>query len=372
MPMLPKPLRMIVKLVNNRMRELRENLGLSTVEMAQKMGIAYTSYIALENMRRRPVGQRGKWLSAAVKAASFHGLLPEDLFPDVITAVENSIVERKLDETEVMAVLSEQTARLSLGPESTCMDADQIEVLHRAIKTLSPVQQFIIAQRFGLDGGEERLLADCGKDLNLSRERIRGLQETALGRLRKQFFLVDREYEIACQKNAVDIHERSLEKRKKAETERKAEQDAERQRSFVSAKASNLGREQFDHWKALATTLLESPQPPARVYRPKKRVRAYYEELYAAEMKLDPGLLDQLLFVEAAGYGQWVMMRVSPDLHGGRNILIVVKEADLHEEPIDETMEAKGWLKRLRLGQPIPISEKRRDHWWYGFSRYED
>ena len=64
---------------------------------------------------------------------------------------------------------------------------DQMEtgMVHQLVAQLSEREARIIRFRFGLDGGEERTLEDVGRKFNLTRERIRQLQNLALQKLRK-------------------------------------------------------------------------------------------------------------------------------------------------------------------------------------------
>jgi RNA polymerase primary sigma factor len=59
---------------------------------------------------------------------------------------------------------------------------DQIRCLLRELK---PIEADILRQRFGLDDDEELTLKEIGAKYNLSRERIRQLQEQALGKMRR-------------------------------------------------------------------------------------------------------------------------------------------------------------------------------------------
>ena len=72
--------------------------------------------------------------------------------------------------------------------------AEQLEVaalteeLEDAFDELAPMEIDILRKRFCLDGEEEPLtLRELGERHSLSRERIRQLQERALGKLRKHF-----------------------------------------------------------------------------------------------------------------------------------------------------------------------------------------
>jgi RNA polymerase primary sigma factor len=53
------------------------------------------------------------------------------------------------------------------------------------LKTLKPIEARILRWRFGLDDGEGLTLNEIGEKYNLSRERIRQIQEVALAKLRK-------------------------------------------------------------------------------------------------------------------------------------------------------------------------------------------
>jgi len=56
----------------------------------------------------------------------------------------------------------------------------------RLLKTLTPMEARILRWRFGLDDEDELTLKEIGDKYNLSRERIRQLQEQALGKIRRQ------------------------------------------------------------------------------------------------------------------------------------------------------------------------------------------
>ncbi len=58
--------------------------------------------------------------------------------------------------------------------------------VRRLLTTLTPIESRIIRWRFGLDDENELTLKEIGDKYNLSRERIRQLQEQALGKIRKQ------------------------------------------------------------------------------------------------------------------------------------------------------------------------------------------
>ena len=57
--------------------------------------------------------------------------------------------------------------------------------VRRLLDTLTPIEARIIRWRFGIDEEEELTLKEIGDKYNLSRERIRQLQEQALEKIRR-------------------------------------------------------------------------------------------------------------------------------------------------------------------------------------------
>ncbi len=54
------------------------------------------------------------------------------------------------------------------------------------LDTLTPLEKIVIYRRFGLENGREMTLKEVGESVNLSRERIRQLQNSALDKLKRQ------------------------------------------------------------------------------------------------------------------------------------------------------------------------------------------
>ena len=72
-----------------------------------------------------------------------------------------------------------------LSPYETLVSQKWGEEVRRLLGTLTPIESRIIRWRFGLDDEDELTLKEIGDKYNLSRERIRQLQEQALGKIRK-------------------------------------------------------------------------------------------------------------------------------------------------------------------------------------------
>jgi RNA polymerase primary sigma factor len=72
------------------------------------------------------------------------------------------------------------------SPFETLANQRWCEEVRRLLDTLTPMEARILRWRFGLDDEDELTLKEIGDKYNLSRERIRQLQEQALAKIRRQ------------------------------------------------------------------------------------------------------------------------------------------------------------------------------------------
>lgn len=86
------------------------------------------------------------------------------------------------DATEFGESVGDEAART---PFELLRDKNLLDELDNVIEVLDAREKKIIAQRFGLDGGEPKTLEDVGKNFGVTRERIRQLQNCALTKLRR-------------------------------------------------------------------------------------------------------------------------------------------------------------------------------------------
>jgi RNA polymerase nonessential primary-like sigma factor len=73
----------------------------------------------------------------------------------------------------------------SINPATQLTDEDMHMHIESFLDMLSDNQQEVIARRFGLRGYEKTTLEDVGKEINLTRERVRQIQVEALRALRR-------------------------------------------------------------------------------------------------------------------------------------------------------------------------------------------
>lgn len=72
-----------------------------------------------------------------------------------------------------------------LSPVEAAIEAELTSYVQSCLNTLSPREAYILRARVGLDTGEVRTLEDIGRELQLSRERVRQIEGRALEKLRQ-------------------------------------------------------------------------------------------------------------------------------------------------------------------------------------------
>ena len=71
-----------------------------------------------------------------------------------------------------------------VSPEDSASNSERKEQVRLILATLTSIQEYVIRERFGF-GGSERTLKEIGKDLGVSRERIRQIEQRALFKLKE-------------------------------------------------------------------------------------------------------------------------------------------------------------------------------------------
>ena len=85
------------------------------------------------------------------------------------------------EEGRLMDFIADHTA---INPAEMAIQQELIDYLNSALKELTPREQFILRTRFGLDDGHMQTLEEIGRELQLTRERVRQIEAHALRRLR--------------------------------------------------------------------------------------------------------------------------------------------------------------------------------------------
>ncbi|MAG93977.1 MAG: RNA polymerase subunit sigma [Planctomycetaceae bacterium] len=71
------------------------------------------------------------------------------------------------------------------GPEDELIDSDNLAHVYDMLETVDPREATILRMRFGLDDADPKTLKEIGEFLGLTRERVRQIENEALGKLAK-------------------------------------------------------------------------------------------------------------------------------------------------------------------------------------------
>ena len=74
-----------------------------------------------------------------------------------------------------------------VSPDSRIADQQTAALVREWLATLTDKQRIVIMRRFGFDNGDEATLESLSEELGVTRERIRQIQQEALGKLKRSF-----------------------------------------------------------------------------------------------------------------------------------------------------------------------------------------
>ena len=109
-------------------------------------------------------------------------------YKKILSIIETSMEPASLDEPmgenshNLMQILENKR---SILPDDIAITADLHKQIDTILNTLSPREAQVLRLRFGLGGQCERTLEEVGKQFNVSRERVRQIEQEALQRLRQ-------------------------------------------------------------------------------------------------------------------------------------------------------------------------------------------
>lgn len=105
---------------------------------------------------------------------------------EILQSTKGTIsLDSPLSDSSPDATISDLLADDSqVTPEEELLCSSEKESLERVLNTLSPREKHVIKLRYGLQDGTEYTLADIGRQLGISRERVRQIEDEALRKLR--------------------------------------------------------------------------------------------------------------------------------------------------------------------------------------------
>ena len=167
---------------NERLIAKREALGLTQVQAAALVGVPITGYTMIERLDfSAPCAVR------AAKAAAFTFEIDlEEIMPAALVGKEvvNKVVRASNIEANRLLAMVNPTRFVLPSPSDEMEETEVREALFLAMdKMLTSRERGVLQLRMGLDGGPELGLADTGKRIKRSRERVRQIECGAMRKL---------------------------------------------------------------------------------------------------------------------------------------------------------------------------------------------
>ena len=112
--------------------------------------------------------------------------MPESRVIEILQSTKGTIsLDSPLSESSPDATISDLLADDSqVTPEEELLSNSEKESLERVLDTLAERETLVIKLRYGLTDGTEHTLAEIGRKLEISRERVRQIEDEALRKLR--------------------------------------------------------------------------------------------------------------------------------------------------------------------------------------------
>jgi RNA polymerase primary sigma factor len=108
------------------------------------------------------------------------------------------VVEAQTDDAEGSAREEKLGDKRASSPDRIVLDQDEINAVRRLFQKIDLREAQILRLRFGLEGNEEMTLKEIGERVGLTRERVRQIEDEALGKL-KAFLGEDRPFHLSTE-----------------------------------------------------------------------------------------------------------------------------------------------------------------------------
>lgn len=177
--------RVDIKVRNNLILSKIEELGFSSpLSFCQACNIPYPSLLNILNMKRSIYTSAGEIRPFVKKLCDFFKCLPEELFTanQAEACLKDNKRTMQVNEAEVKFMLEQGNNQKLL--EDDYMQNQVAEGINQALNKLLPREKMVLEMRMGLNGNDVQTLEEIGKKMDISRERVRGIEAHALRKLR--------------------------------------------------------------------------------------------------------------------------------------------------------------------------------------------
>ena len=176
-----KPYRIKVSIRNNLLLNAIEEQGYPTVAAFERaMGGRISSLVS---MRVAPLLDSGEFSKEAKMAMEVLGAAPSDLWTEqqLTIKLHRNSGEREID-ADLVHHLLEQRSQVDYlpSPEDHLLERETNQLVHDLLNTIRPREKDVLISRYQND----ETFDEVGKKMNVTRERVRQIEQKALRKLR--------------------------------------------------------------------------------------------------------------------------------------------------------------------------------------------
>lgn len=185
--------RVKITVSNARIRKAMEAAGFTSVlQMCRVKNLPIGDTFDLVNMKASPLNKKGEWRSCVLKLADALYSLPDDLFSEQqkVLTLKTSTGTKDVTEAELVRISEQYVWDNRLEDMQDNEGVRQIaqeqveDLINQVMDTKLTLQEKrVLDMRFGMYG-EAKTLDEIGKELDVSRERVRQVEAKALRKLR--------------------------------------------------------------------------------------------------------------------------------------------------------------------------------------------
>jgi transcriptional regulator with XRE-family HTH domain len=167
-----KPFRILVRVKNNRLVRLREELGLKVCEFAKLVGLNASLVCRLENLKI-PAWTETGWRPSALAIADYHGMSPEYLWPEEVA---------KVKKTAFMLEAAVEDVLRFKRPDDELEAKELTAVTKELLEKVTPIERRLIES----STQDDKTNAEMGEQYSLSSSRIAQIKQHGLGKMRAE------------------------------------------------------------------------------------------------------------------------------------------------------------------------------------------
>jgi len=173
-----KEFHITVRVKNNLLYERRKAYGFTQLMMAKAIGIAFSTYANLENMKISPLDKDLLPKKGAQKVLNFFDVEFEDIWPESILKVKRAAITRTLSFGEIASIMETPDDK-QLGADTIVYRQGVQDRVRSMLSRLTPRQEKVIRERFW----KGRTYKEIAQVFEVTPGRIQQLEEAVLRKL---------------------------------------------------------------------------------------------------------------------------------------------------------------------------------------------